>query len=242
MLRVSNLIKRFGGITAVNDCSFDIEENSLTGLIGPNGSGKTTVFNMISGFHKPDSGDIYFKGDNLKGQKPHEVAQQGIGRTFQITRVLPKMTVLENMVVPVQSRSFWNLFKNRISEEEEERALELLEFVGLEDLKAEFAGNLSFGQQRLLEFVSTLMADPDLILLDEIASGVNPVMIKKMMDYIRELKENGKTFLIVEHDMKVIMSLCDRIIVLNNGGVIAEGSPEDIQRNEKVLDAYLGAK
>lgn len=250
MLEVQNLTKRFGGVIAVNNLSFKVEKNSITGLIGPNGSGKTVTFNLITGIYKPDYGTIYFKGEKLNGLKPHEIASKGIGRTFQLTKLLPNLTVLENALWAAQDKKVWNnikmlmspsLMKN-LEKENEEKALKLLEEVNLIHLKDEYVKNLSYGQQRLLQFICILLMnpEPELILLDEIAAGVNPTMIKSLMDYIRRLNRAGKTFLIIEHNMRFIMDLCKKIIVLDYGRKIAEGTPEEIQNNERVLEAYFG--
>jgi ABC-type branched-subunit amino acid transport system ATPase component len=234
ILEIKNLTKKFGGITAVDNCSFKIEEKLVYGLIGPNGSGKTTIFNLITGIYDEDAGDVYFRGERLNGLQMYKRIRKGIGRTFQLLRIFRGMTVIGNLLVPPQ----------RAKEKGDsmvEKALELLKFVDLINLRDEYAGNLSFGQQRLLEFAMVLMQDPELILLDEPTSGVNPALIRKMCDYIKKLRERGKTFVIVEHNIPAIMELCDRIIVLDYGKKIAEGSGEEISRDEKVIEAYLGA-
>ncbi|MFQ5861327.1 MAG: ABC transporter ATP-binding protein [Dehalococcoidia bacterium] len=225
---------------AVDRCSFEIEAGSITGLIGPNGSGKTTIFNLITGFISLDGGGIYFKNKPLNGLRPSQVCSLGISRTFQITRLFKKLTVLENMIVPVRQAGFRTLFHESVKRHEQEKALKLLDFVGLSELKDEQAGTLSFGQQKLLEFAAILMADPELVLLDEPMGGVNPVMIDRMEGYIRELNRRGVTFLVVEHNMTAVMRLCHRVIVLHHGSKIAEGPPALIQNDEAVLDAYLG--
>lgn len=240
LLELKEVTRRFGGITAVDRCSFKVEEGTITGLIGPNGAGKTTVFNLISGLLKPDSGMISFEGRELNGMKPHQIARLGISRTFQITRELKEMTVLENMVVQSRTRSFLDLFKSSILEEEREKAMALLEFVGIAHLADEKAKNLSYGQKKLLEFASALMSDPKLILLDEPAGGVNPTLLEKIMSYIEALNGRGITFLIVEHKMDMVMDLCDPVIVMAHGKVLAQGSPQEIQGNARVLEAYLG--
>lgn len=240
LLRTENLVRRFGGIIAVNDCSITVQEGSITGLIGPNGSGKTTLFNMITGVYKPNLGNVYLRQKKITGLPSHKLCHQGLSRTFQITRLFWDLSVLENMIVPVRQVGFRSLLGPGIHRYEEERALALLERVGLEHLKDEAARKLSFGQQKLLEFAAILMSDPELVLLDEPAGGVNPTMIRFIMDLIRSLHEEGVTFLVVEHNMSVVMELCDHILVLDQGEKIAEGPPDIIQSDPVVLDAYLG--
>jgi neutral amino acid transport system ATP-binding protein len=241
MLAIQNISKAFGGIKAVDSCSMSVARGSITGLIGPNGSGKTTLFNMITGFYHPDSGDISFNDQPIHGLLPSQVCHRGIARTFQITRLFWKMTVLENMIVPVRHAGLRTLFSAGVKKHEETRALELLELVGLTRYREEEAQKLSFGQQKLLEFAAILMSDPDLILLDEPAGGVNPVMIEKIMELVDELNQQGKTFLVVEHNMRLVMELCHYLVVLDHGQKIAEGEPSVIQNNPLVLEAYLGS-
>jgi ABC-type branched-subunit amino acid transport system ATPase component len=241
MLLTQNITKSFGGIKAVDTCSIKVKRGLITGLIGPNGSGKTTLFNMITGLYKPDSGQINLKGDPIHGLKPSQIYHRGVGRTFQITRLFWKMTVLENMIVPVREIGWRTLLSRGVKKYEEERAMELLEWIGLSKYRDEEVRKLSFGQQKLIEFASVLMSDPDLILLDEPAGGVNPVMIEKMMEMVDDLNSKGKTFLLVEHNMRLVMELCQHIIVLDHGQKIAEGIPSEIQNNPLVLEAYLGS-
>lgn len=240
MLRVHELTKRFGGVTAVDNCSFEIEEGSVTGLVGPNGAGKTTIINLITGFLRPDHGEIYFKERNITGLKPHEIKRKKIIRTFQITRVFPQMSVLENMLVPLQEEGFLTLFRKKMVKEEKKKALDLLEFIEMARFKDEYSANLSFGQKKMLELVSILMPDPQFIILDEPVAGLNPVIIEKILDYIKRLRKRGKTFLVVEHNIRVVSAISDKIIVLDSGQKIAEGTIEEIQLNERVKEAYLG--
>ncbi len=240
LLDVAGLTKVFGGLQAVNNCSFQVDSGVITGLIGPNGAGKTTAFNMISGVLRPDGGAVHLDGVDITGLMPHKVARRGVGRTFQITRELSELTVLENMVVPTARGSLAGLLGSRMLRDEQERAMDLLDFVGISRLAGEKAKNLSFGQRKLLEFASVLMADPKLILLDEPAGGVNPALLERMMERIRTLNAQGMTFLIVEHNMDLVMRLCQSIVVMAHGEVLLQGPPALIQEDHRVLDAYLG--
>jgi len=230
ILRIEDVVKKFGEVAALDHCSFAIEQGSITGLIGPNGAGKTTLFNLITGVLRPDTGHVYFKGEDITGKKPHEIARKGVGRTYQIIRVFPKMTLLENLIVVGKGK------ESRVIE----RAMELLDLVKLTDKKDDYASDLSFGQQKLLSLAQVLILDAELILLDEPAAGINPTLQNELMTLIHELNRQGKTFMIVEHDMNVIMGHCGHAIALNYGQMIAEGTCKEIQDNECLLEHYFG--
>ena len=234
------LRRSFGGVVAVDDVSIEIEQGRINGLIGPNGSGKTTFFNLVTGLIKPDAGEVVFLGRSIDQLRPHRIVRRGLGRTFQSTRVFPRMTVLENMLVAVRRTGTTQLLRNAIRGSEADRAMEWLRRVRLERYRDVEARALSFGQQKLLEFTALLMVDPDLILLDEPAGGINPVMMEQMAQFIRDLRTEGRTFLIVEHNMDLVMNLCEHIIVFDRGAVLAEGSPAEIRGDQRVLEAYLG--
>jgi ABC-type branched-subunit amino acid transport system ATPase component/ABC-type branched-subunit amino acid transport system permease subunit len=240
LLEVKGLEKRFGGVHAVDGASFAVPEGSITALIGPNGSGKTTVFNLIGGTMSLDAGEVWFDGQRIDGKPPWQRAHLGLGRTFQITRLFPEMTVLENVVAPLRGFHLGLLGANAVSGREAERAEELLEFVGMRKYRDVRAAALSYGQQKLLELAQILMLDPKLIMLDEPAGGINPTLIARIGDMIRELNAGGKTFLIVEHNMPFVLGLCNPVLVLARGQTIAHGTPDEIQRDPQVLDAYLG--
>ena len=240
LLDVDRLTKAYGGLVAVNDASFSVESGSITALIGPNGAGKTTAFDLISGIVEPQSGTVSFDGTAVAGWAPHRVTRLGIGRTFQITRELGDLTVLENMVVPSATGGLRRLFSRRITTDESARARDLLAFVGIDHLAGQRAKSLSYGQRKLLELASVLMAAPRLVLLDEPAGGVNPALLERIMDRIRALNAQGTTFLIVEHNMDVVMQLSHSVIVMAHGEVILQGSPDLVQADHRVLDAYLG--
>ena len=230
VLAVEGVRKSFGGVTAVNDVSFALEAGRIYGLIGPNGSGKTTLFNCITGLERRDAGRVLFKGERIDHLKPYQVANRGIGRTFQVIRVFPELTALENLLVVTRgSRA-----------DAERRGRELLQFVKLEGLAGEYAGNLSYGQQKLVEFVRVLMTDPALILLDEPAAGVNRTLLNDLLGAVARLRDEGRTILLIEHDMKVVMGLCESVFVLDHGEKIAEGPPGLIQADERVIEAYFG--
>ena len=230
ILRIEDVVKKFGEVAALDHCSFTIERGSMTGLIGPNGAGKTTLFNLITGVLQPDTGHVYFKGEDITGKKPHKIAQKGVGRTYQIIRIFPKMTLLENLIVVGKGK------ESRVIE----RAMQLLDRVKLVDKKDDYASELSFGQQKLLSLAQVLMLDAELILLDEPAAGINPTLQNELMTLIHQLNRQGKTFMIVEHDMNVIMGHCGHAIALNYGQMIAEGTCKEIQGNESLLEHYFG--
>ncbi len=248
MLEVGRLVKEFGGLRAVDGVSFTLRANTITGLIGPNGAGKTTLFNTIAGVHRPDSGTISFLGRSIGGLAPHRIFDEGLVRTFQIPRPFAGMTVLENcMLVPQRQAGerFWNNWfaRGRVAGEERairERAREVLDFVGLSRLAGEFARNLSGGQQKLLELARVLMSEPKLVLLDEPGAGVNPTLLMTIVDKLRELHERGITFLVIEHNMDLVMNLCDPILVMAQGKLLLEGPPQAVRSDARVLEAYLG--
>ena len=234
VLEARDLRKAFGGVHAVDGCSFAVPRGKICGLIGPNGSGKTTTFNLLTGLAQPDAGQILHDGVDIAGFKPYRIFHRGITRTFQITRVFREMTVLENML------SVTGLaVPERVARE---RADELIALVNLTHLRSEYGGRLSYGQQKLLEFARALMTDPDVILLDEPAAGVNRTLLQHLLEQIHRLQQSGKTILIVEHDMNVIMNHCERIFVMDYGVMIAEGAPTDIQGDERVIEAYFGRR
>ena len=240
MLEARGLNKGFGGIQAVNDASFDIEEGTITSLIGPNGAGKTTTFNLINNVIRADSGSVKFEGTEITKKMPHKLTRLGIGRTFQVTRALDDMTVIENMVVGSSAENLRGTFGSRMLDSETERALDLLEFVGIEKYAYSKAELLSYGQRKLLEFSAVLMSNPRLVMLDEPAGGVNPALLERMVDRIRRLNAEGLTFFIVEHNMDLVMDLSDSVIVMAHGEVLTHGTPEAVQSDGRVLDAYLG--
>jgi len=236
LLEVRGVTKDFGGLRALDDCSFEVEEGSIVGLIGPNGSGKTTMFNVITGYERADAGVILLGGDELTKLSPGQICELGVGRTFQLTRVFARLTLLENLQVGragVPRARRQELFSDA-------RCVQLLDFVGLAESARVPAGTLSYGQRKLVELAMILAQDPRVVLLDEPAGGINPLLITQIGERIRELNRRGVTFLVVEHNMEFVMGLCDVVWVMERGTVIAHGEPEQVRSDPRVLDAYLG--
>lgn len=248
LLSAKGLSKSFGGIRAVNNAYLEVPQGSITGLIGPNGAGKTTLFNLLSNFIRPDKGEVFLDGQPIHQLPPYQIALKGCVRTFQVARVLSRLTVLENMLLASPEQTGENFLKvwfqgAKIRQQEQEnraKALEILDSIGLGEKAHDYAGALSGGQRKLLEIGRALMTEPKLILLDEPAAGVNPTLIGQISDHIIEWNRQGITFLIIEHNMDVIMSLCHHVWVLAEGTNLADGIPSEIQKNERVLKAYLG--
>jgi len=240
LLEINNLTKSFGGLMAVHNCTFSVEEGSITALIGPNGAGKTTVFNLISGILPIDSGRVIFNGERIEDLPPHKITRKGLSRTFQISRDLMEMSVIENLIVHSPTQGLLDLLKGSILKQELDQAMELLEFVGITHLAQAKAKSLSYGQKKLMEFAATLMTEPRMILLDEPAGGINPALLENIMEKITEVNKRGVTFLIVEHNMDVVMNLCNPVVVMAYGEVLAQGTPEAVQNDSQVLEAYLG--
>ncbi len=242
LIEAEGVSKSFGGLQALSDCSLSVAKGSIAGLIGPNGSGKTTLFNVMTGYDRCSQGEIRFDGRSITRATPERVFALGVGRTFQITRLFFRLSVLENMLVATQRHEGWtrSVARRAGSAAERARALELLEFVGLAKYARSPAGNLSYGQRKLLELASLLVADPAVLLLDEPTAGVNPTLIKQLTERIRELNRAGKTFLVVEHNMEFVMGLCHDVTVLHQGRTLKTGTPEQVRADPAVLDAYLG--
>ena len=249
LITVTNIVKKFGGLVALNECSLSIKDNSITGIIGPNGSGKTTLFNVITGHLKPDSGSIYYNGQDITSFESYELFSLGMLRTFQIAHEFSNMTVLENlMVVPGnqngESLVYSLMNRKKIAKEDEKiklKANEVLEFLKIDNLKNELAGNLSGGQKKLLELARTMMVDAKIVFLDEVGAGVNKTLLNDIADSILRLnKEKGYTFCMIEHDYNLISRLCDPIIVLAEGNVLFEGSATEVRENTEVIESYLG--
>jgi neutral amino acid transport system ATP-binding protein len=240
ILQVTGIKKSYGGIRALTGCTMTFEEGAINGLIGPNGSGKTTLFNVISGYEVADAGQVTLRGQDITNAKPDRVFEAGLGRTFQLTRIFGRLTVLENLHVASQRRGFMGQLRSWKSAAERQHALEVLDFVGLTRLADEPAAGLSYGQQKLLEFAFIVIAKPSIILLDEPAGGVNPTLLRGLADRIRALNKEGVTFVIVEHDMEFVMGLCDRVMVMHQGCALTAGVPQEVRSNPAVLEAYLG--
>ena len=241
MLEISGVTKRFGGIVAVSECSFSVEKQQIVSLIGPNGAGKSTLFNCISNIYPVDSGKIIFEQKRLDRTPTHKIAKLGIGRSFQLTRVLDELSVTENLVLYTAAGFGMNLFRRSITKNDLERAKEIMNFLGIYHMRNAAMNELSYGQKKLLDLGSVIMSDPRLILLDEPAAGVNPRLLETILEKILSLKEQGKTILLVEHNMELVMGISDCVIVMAAGTVLKRGTPQEIQSDEAVLAAYLGS-
>ena len=242
MLKINEATKSFAGIVAVDKCSFEIKQGTISALIGPNGAGKTTMFNCISHICHIDSGQIFYNNHRLDLMPTHKIARLGIGRSFQITRTLDQLSVTENLVLHTAGGIGSHLFHQDITTENRLKACEVMEFLGISTLADVDMGELSFGQKKLLDLGAVLMADPDLILLDEPAAGVNLRLLEDIINKLVTLKNQGKTILLIEHNMDLVMGISDEVIVMSAGNVIAQGKPSEIQKNTEVLEAYLGGK
>lgn len=239
-LQTRGLTKAFGGVKAVDDADVTFQHGKINALIGPNGSGKSTFFNCVTGMIKPDAGTVTFRGQDITRKAPHRIAAAGIGRSFQLCRVFPRMTLLENLLVAVRPTGLGQLLGPSRRPEQEAKARELLRRVGIDHLEHAEARDISYGQQKLLELAGVLMGDPETILLDEPAGGVNPSLIGRIGTLVRELNAEGRTFIIVEHNMDMVMSLSDHIVVFDRGRPICEGAPDQVRNDPRVLEAYLG--
>jgi ABC-type branched-subunit amino acid transport system ATPase component len=243
ILEAQGVSRSFGGVKALAGCSLSVDKGSITGLIGPNGSGKTTLFNVMTGYVKPDTGTVSFEGNDVTNARPNKIFALGVGRTFQLTRIFARISVLENMLVATQRDESWlrGLTRSKSSKSELDAAMEWLDFVGLTRLASMQAGSLSYGQRKLLELAYVLVADPDVVLLDEPAGGVNLTLINEISEKILALNKGGKTFLIVEHNMEFVMKICDKVTVMHQGCDLVTGTPGEVRSDPAVLDAYLGS-
>ena len=251
ILQIDGLSKYFGGIAAVSNCTLRVKKGSITGLIGPNGAGKTTLFNTIAGVYSPNSGDLYLEEENINGLKPHELFNKGVLRTFQIAHEFTTLTVLENLMMVPANQYGENLihawFNNNLVKKQEEeiraKAIDVIEFLNLKHLTQELAGNLSGGQKKLLELGRTMMVDSKLVLLDEVGAGVNRTLLNEIIDAIKRLnREKNYTFFVIEHDMDLIEKICDPVIVMSEGSVLFQGTPDEVKNNEQVIESYLGRR
>jgi branched-chain amino acid transport system ATP-binding protein len=248
LLTVDNVVKRFGGVLAVDHCSLHIQRGTVTGLIGPNGAGKTTLFNIIAGVYRPDAGRIWFEGERIDGLPPPQIFSRQIARTFQIARELKRLTVLDNLLLVPPQQCGEGLLQAcflpwRVRAQEQAlraRAQEVLRFVKLDTLQNEYAGNLSGGQKKLLELARAMMSDARLILLDEPGAGVNPTLMREIAGYIQHLQHQGCTFLLIEHNMELVMQICNPVIVMHQGQKLLEGAPQDIRHDRRLIEIYLG--
>lgn len=234
-LEVNNVTKHFGGVKAVNNTSFHLNQNEILGIIGPNGAGKTTLFNLISGSYPVTSGEITFQGENITNHKPYKLCKKGIGRTYQVVKPFGNISVLDNVIVGA-----FNKFKNK--DEAEKYSLEILKKVGLYDDRYQIGKSLTLANKKRLEVAKVLATQPSLLLLDEVMAGLNPTEVKEVLPMIKSIQKDGITIILIEHIMEVVMTICDRIIVINHGEKIAEGTAEEVANNEKVIEAYLGGQ
>ena len=243
LLEAKDVTRSFGGVHALAGCSLSVDKGSITGLIGPNGSGKTTLFNVMTGYVKPERGTVFFDGQDVTNARPDKIFALGVGRTFQLTRIFARISVIENMLVATQRDESWlrGLTRSKSSKSELDAAMEWLDFVGLSQLASLPAGSLSYGQRKLLELAYVLVADPDVILLDEPAGGVNLTLVNEISEKITALNKGGKTFLIVEHNMEFVMKICDKVTVMHQGCDLVTGTPAEVRADPAVLDAYLGS-
>lgn len=242
VLDVSGVQKRFGGITALDGVEMEVEDGEILGIIGPNGAGKSTLINIVTGLLEPDAGRVRLNGDEITGMPTHKISRRGVSKTFQRVTLFPGQTTFECLLTGIQEHRNSGLLNTMRPHSADERELadEMVEFLGLEHLRDEEVENLSFGQQKLVDFGVAVISDPDIALLDEPVSGVNPTMVSKLEESILEQNKQGTTFVIIEHNIELVMRLCERIVVLNNGSVLFEGSPEEVKEEDSVIEAYFG--
>ncbi|MCB9420019.1 MAG: ABC transporter ATP-binding protein [Ardenticatenaceae bacterium] len=233
LLEVKNITKRFGGLVAVNDLSLNLEKGEILGMIGPNGAGKTTAFNMISGYYKPNEGQVFFDGENITELRPDQICKRGLVRTFQVVKPFPQLSVLDNVMVGAYNRT-------NDDQSARKKSLEILDFLGMDNMKEQLAGSLSVAGRKRLEIAKAFATDPKMILLDEAMAGLRPTETDEIIELVRQISQQGIALLLVEHVMKVIMSLADRIVVIHHGEKIAEGVPQQVVQDKAVIDAYLG--